>query len=186
MSGWNSFLAILHVSCCSHYWGIRVHNSNPVNFLELLRFASLHSSTAAVCHLEIQKQAKQAIYEWFGQSNNVSIQIWCVYLQNISCSPHTREYSHLYTHTHTHNRWEDRTSLWISSVPSSLSRPPSLQLCDALPLLACRLVHAPANVHVFGVRKETEAVLPSAYKTCGVCEEHFMCVKTILCYNEYL
>lgn len=75
-------------------------------------------------------------------------------------------------------------SLWISSVPSSLSRPPSL--CDALPLLGCRRVHAPAGVHVFGVRKETEAVPPSAYRRCVVCEEHFMCVKTILCYNEYL
>lgn len=168
LSGWNSFLAILHVSCCSHYWGIRVialhHFTLPLLLCVIWRFRNRpNKPSMSDLHNLIMFQSRFDV-----------------------CICRTFHVAHTHTHTHSHNRWEDRTSLWISSVPSSLSRPPSLRLCDALPLLGCRLVRAPANVHVFGVRKETEAVLLSAYRRCLVCEEHFMCVKTILCYNEYL
>lgn len=42
LSGWNSFLAILHVSCCSHYWGIGVialhHFTLPLLLCVIWRF----------------------------------------------------------------------------------------------------------------------------------------------------
>lgn len=106
MSGWNSFLAILHVSCCSHYWGIRVialhHFTLPLLLCVIWRFRNRpNKPSMSDLHNLIMFQSRFDV---------------CI----------CRTFHVAHTHTHTFTQQVGRQDVTVDLVCSLITLPSSL------------------------------------------------------------